>query len=201
MTLALPSAAAPVPKRQAMVAVGVLSGAAITLMGGMLSVWLRFRAAAPTRESSDGLYTIKDWLPKDITIPEVAANTMLVTFFALLLMAQWASYSAKRGHDSHRSLALLVTFGLGAAIVNAQIAVYSQMGIGVRDGAYQSMFYAITATMLILVVVGMAFTAVAWFRSVGGRRDDVEVVNAHALYWYVLTGIFVALWFVVYVQK
>ncbi|MCE2854095.1 MAG: cytochrome c oxidase subunit 3 [Ilumatobacteraceae bacterium] len=201
MTLALPSAAAPVPKRQAMVAVGVLSVAAITLMGGMLSVWLRFRAAAPTRESSDGLYTIKDWLPKDITIPEVAANTMLVTFFALLLMAQWASYSAKRGHDSHRSLALLVTFGLGAAIVNAQIAVYSQMGIGVRDGAYQSMFYAITATMLILVVVGMAFTAVAWFRSVGGRRDDVEVVNAHALYWYVLTGIFVALWFVVYVQK
>jgi heme/copper-type cytochrome/quinol oxidase subunit 3 len=184
-----------------MVAVGVLSVAAITLMGGMLSVWLRFRAAAPTRESSDGLYTIKDWLPKDITIPEVAANTMLVTFFALLLMAQWASYSAKRGHDSHRSLALLVTFGLGAAIVNAQIAVYSQMGIGVRDGAYQSMFYAITATMLILVVVGMAFTAVAWFRSVGGRRDDVEVVNAHALYWYVLTGIFVALWFVVYVQK
>jgi heme/copper-type cytochrome/quinol oxidase subunit 3 len=201
MTLALPSAAAPVTKRQAMVAVGVLSVAAITLMGGMLSVWLRFRAAAPTRESSDGLYTIKDWLPKDITIPEVAANTMLVTFFALLLMAQWASYSAKRGHDSHRSLALLVTFGLGAAIVNAQIAVYSQMGIGVRDGAYQSMFYAITATMLILVVVGMAFTAVAWFRSVGGRRDDVEVVNAHALYWYVLTGIFVALWFVVYVQK
>ena len=201
MTLALPSAAAPVPKRQAMVAVGVLSVAAITLMGGMLSVWLRFRAAAPTRKTSDGLYTIKDWLPKDITIPEVAANTMLVTFFALLLMAQWASYSAKRGHDSHRSLALLVTFGLGAAIVNAQIAVYSQMGIGVRDGAYQSMFYAITATMLILVVVGMAFTAVAWFRSVGGRRDDVEVVNAHALYWYVLTGIFVALWFVVYVQK
>lgn len=201
MTLALPSAAAPAPKRQAMVAAGVLSVAAITLMGGMLSTWLRFRAAAPTRESSDGLYIIKDWLPKDIAIPEVAANTMLVTFFALLLMVQWACYSAKRGHDSHRSLALLVTFGLGAAIVNAQIAVYSQMGIGVRDGAYQSMFYAITATMLLLVVVGMAFTAVAWFRSVGGRRDDIEVVNAHALYWYVLTTIFVALWFVVYVQK
>lgn len=201
MTLALPSAAAPAPKRQAMVAAGVLSVAAVTLMGGMLSTWLRFRAAAPTRESSDGLYIIKDWLPKDITIPEVAANTMLVTFFALLLMVQWACYSAKRGHDSHRSLALLVTFGLGAAIVNAQIAVYSQMGIGVRDGAYQSMFYAITATMLLLVVVGMAFTAVAWFRSVGGRRDDIEVVNAHALYWYVLTTIFVALWFVVYVQK
>jgi hypothetical protein len=47
----------------------------------------------------------------------------------------------------------------------------------------------------------MVFTAVTWFRSVGGRRDDVEVVNAHALYWYVLTAIFVALWFVVYVQK
>jgi hypothetical protein len=27
------------------------------------------------------------------------------------------------------------------------------------------------------------------------------VMSAHALYWYFLTAVFVALWFVVYVQK
>jgi hypothetical protein len=29
----------------------------------------------------------------------------------------------------------------------------------------------------------------------------MQVVSAHALYWYVLTGINMALWFLVYVQK
>ena len=38
-------------------------------------------------------------------------------------------------------------------------------------------------------------------RSVGGRSDDTQVVTAHALYWYVLTAAFTAVWFLVYVQK
>jgi cytochrome c oxidase subunit 3 len=36
---------------------------------------------------------------------------------------------------------------------------------------------------------------------VGGRLDDTRVASAHALYWYVLTAAFTAVWFVVYVQK
>jgi len=171
------------------------------MMAGMLAMWMKFRAAAPVRESSDGFYLIKDWLPEAIKIPEVAANTMFVTFFVACFMAQWAVYSARRDDARHRSMALGITAAVGIAIVNAQIAVWSQMGIGVRDGAYQSMFYAITGTMLVLVAIGIAFSAAAFFRSVGGRGDDMQVVSAHALYWYVLTGINMALWFLVYVQK
>jgi cytochrome c oxidase subunit 3 len=85
--------------------------------------------------------------------------------------------------------------------VNAQVAVYAQMGIGLADGQFQTMFYAITGTMLLLVVGGMAFSLVAFFRSVGGRDNDIDVVNAHAFYWYFLTAAFAVVWFVVYVQK
>ena len=63
------------------------------------------------------------------------------------------------------------------------------------------MFYAVTGTMAVLIAIGMAFSAVAFFRSVGGRDDDQQVVSAHALYWYFCTAAFVAMWFVVYVQK
>jgi len=98
-------------------------------------------------------------------------------------------------------LALLITFILGIAIVNAQLAVYAQMGIGIADGEYQSMFYAITGTMLLLVIGGIVFSAVAFFRSIGGRNDDSHVIAAHALYWYFLTVAFTAVWFFVYVQK
>ena len=200
MTLALLSAQAPAPRRQLMVAVGLASAAVATLVGGMLATWLRMRAAAPLREDSAG-ELIKDWLPADIAIPEVASNVMLVSFAFVCLMAQWAVYSAKRDDSRHRSMALGITFVMGLAIVNAQVAVWIQMGIGVADGTYQAMFYAITGTVLVLVLSAMVFSAVAWFRSVGGRVDDIRVVSAHALYWYVITAAFAALWFVVYVQK
>ena len=201
MTLALPSAPQQAPRRQALVATAFVAASAAMLMAGMLAMWLKFRAGAPTRESSDALKIIKDWMPADVTIPEVAANTMFVTFPVVALMSQWAVYSAKRKDSQHRSLALAIVAVLGVAIVNAQIAVYAQMEIGLADGAFQTMFYAITGTMLLLVAGGIAFTIVALFRSIGGRDDDQQVISAHALYWYSLTAIFTAMWFVVYVQK
>jgi heme/copper-type cytochrome/quinol oxidase subunit 3 len=201
MTLALPSAPAPAPRRQLFVATALVVSAAAMLIAGMLGMWMRFRAGAPVRTSSDGLEQIKDWLPAAIKIPEVAANTMMATFPFAALMTQWAVYATKRRDGQHRSLALFITFVLGIAIVNAQLAVYAQMGIGVADGEYQSMFYAITGTMLLLVIGGIVFSAVAFFRSIGGRNDDSHVIAAHALYWYFLTVAFTAVWFFVYVQK
>ncbi|MFM7263894.1 MAG: cytochrome c oxidase subunit 3 [Acidimicrobiales bacterium] len=201
MTLALPSAAPRSPRRQVFVATALASSGAAMILVGMCSIWMKFRAAAPLRESSDGFYMIKDWLPADIAIPEVAANTMWVTFMAACLFAQWAVYSAHRNDSRHRSMALGLTALMGVAIINAQVGVWSKMGIGVGDGAYQSMFYAITGTVIVLVAVGIAFTAATLFRSIGGRADDTQVVSAHALYWYVLTAAFTLVWFLVYVQK
>jgi cytochrome c oxidase subunit 3 len=201
MSIALPSVAPRAPRRQVFVATAIVSSGMAMMVAGMLGVWMKFRAAAPLRASSDGLYQIKDWLPKDITIPEVAANTMFITFFVACLMAQWAVYSARRNDSGHRSMALGITAVIGVAIVNAQVAVWSQMDIGVRDGAYQTMFYAITGTVVVLVIAGIAFSVAAFFRSFGGRADDQQVVSAHALYWYVLTAVFTAVWFLVYVQK
>jgi cytochrome c oxidase subunit 3 len=201
MTLALPSAPARSPRHQVFVATALASAAAGMLLAGMLAIWMKFRAGAPTRPSPDGIKMIKDWMSKDITVPEVAANTMFATFPVAALMAQWAVYSAKRRDSQHRSLALAIVFVLGIAIVNAQVAIYAQMEVVFNDKNYAPLFYAITGTMLALVVAGMVFTAVTFFRSVGGRDDDQQVVSAHALYWYFLTAAFTAMWFFVYVQK
>jgi cytochrome c oxidase subunit 3 len=201
MSLALPAAPQQSSRRQLLVSTALVAAGAAMLMAGMIAMWMKFRAGAPTRESSDGLRIIKDWMPESITIPEVAANTMFATFPFAALMAQWAVYSAKRRDGGHRSLALVITFGLGIAIVNAQIAIYLQMELGLAEGAFQTLFYAITGTMMFLVIAGMAFTAVTFFRSIGGRDDDQQVVSAHALYWYFLTAAFTAVWFFVYVQK
>lgn len=190
-----------VMRRPALVLAGLLSAISAMLMGSMLAIWLDFRSSAPLRESPDGSKMLRDWLPENIKIPEVATNTMMMTFVITCVMAQWAVYSLRRNDSKHASLALGVVFLTEIALVNAQLAVYSQMGIGVRDGGYMTMFYAITATMLLIIIVCMGFTLLALFRSMAGRAGDRDLVSAHALYCYSVSAIFAAMWLVVYVQK
>lgn len=201
MTVALVEPPPTAPRHQILLATAGAASAAMMLMFGMLGIWLRFRDAAPLRASSDGAKMIRDWLPADIKIPEVVTNTMLITLVMTCVIAQWAVYATRRSDSSHASLALAIVALFGVATINAQMAVYVQMGIGVRDGAYQTMFYAITGTMTALLASGVVFSLVALFRALAGRLGDRQVMSAHALYWYVLTAVFTAMWFIVYVQK
>jgi cytochrome c oxidase subunit 3 len=198
--LALPPASQPAPRRQTFVGTAVAGAAGLMLIGGMLATWLKFRADAPVRESMKRGF-IKDWMPAKIVVPEVAANMILIGLFVICIMAQWAVYSAKRNDRTHTGLALGVTALLALASINAQIFIWTQMGVGARDGAFHSMFYAVTGTMTALLLSGLVYTAVSAFRYLGGRTKEVELVSAHALYWYFLTAAFSALWFVIYVQK
>ncbi|MHB1129727.1 MAG: cytochrome c oxidase subunit 3 [Ilumatobacteraceae bacterium] len=188
-------------RHQILLATAAAGSAALMLMFGMLAIWLRFRDDAPLRGSSNGVKMIRDWLPADIKIPEVATNTMLITLVMICVIAQWAVYATRRSDSSHAYLALAIVAVLGIAAINAQVAVYVQMGMGVRDGKYQTLFYAITGTMTALFVSGVVFSLVALFRALAGRLGDRQVMSAHALYWYVLTVAFSAMWFIVYVQK
>ena len=196
----LPAGAPPAARNTILVGVGAVAVAGTMLMYGMLAVWFKFRDAAPLRAAKNGKL-IRDWLPADIAIPEVVTNTLMITMVVTCVMAQWAVYSAKRNDSSHAGLALLVTSMLGIAAINGQVAVYVQMGIGLTDGPYQTMFYAVTGTMLFLLVTGLAFSLATMFRVYAGRVRDHQVVSAHALYWYFLATAFLAMWFVVYVQK
>ncbi|CAB4591718.1 unannotated protein [freshwater metagenome] len=198
--LALPPAPTAPARRQVFVGTALAIASSTTLLGGMLATWLQFRADAPVRESAKrGL--IRDWMPEKIIVPEVAANMMVIGLCVVCIMAQWAVYSAKRVDRTHAGLAFGLTAMFGLMVVNAQVFIWTQMGVAVNDGAFHTMFYAITGTMTLLMVAGIVFTAVAAFRFLGGRTKELEVVSASALYWYFLTAAFTAMWFVVYVQK
>lgn len=199
---ALPPGPRPAPRRQVFVGTSLAIVAGTMLVGSMTALWLRFRAAAPVRPGEPGERDIiKDWMPADIVVPEVAANMALIGFAVACVMAQWAVYAAHRHYRSQVGLALGMTFLMGLASLNAQVFIWAEMGVGVNDGAFHSMFYAATGTMAALVVAGLVYTAVAAFRYLGGRTRSTEYISAHALYWYFLAAAFALVWFVIYVQK
>jgi len=119
----------------------------------------------------------------------------------LCFFAQWAVYSARRQDRGHTGLALSVVAILALSFINAQAFVYSQMEVELAEGAYGALFYAVTGTMMALVIIGLIFTVVAAFRTLGGRDWQSEIVSAHALYWYFAAAAYSAVWFVVYVTK
>ena len=195
--LALPTAAPPAPRRQMLVGTAIGCVAAGSLIGAMLALWMRFR--------TDALHSTSHlWIPKGIKVPLVPANTMLLAFVPICVFAQWAVYAARRDARSHTAMALGLVGVLGVAVVNAQAFIYARMKLPIDDKgatAFNSMFYALTGTFTALVIIGIGFSAITAFRYLGGRTSDREIVSAHALYWYFLSAVFFALWFVVYVTK
>jgi len=192
VTLALPAAAAPAPRRQVFVATALAGVAGTMMIGGMLAIWVLLR---------DRVVSAGERFPDSYIIPEVPSNVMLITVWSLCLFAQWAVYSARRSDRGHTALALGVVFLMGLAYVNAQAFVYVDMGVVLADSAYGALFYAVTGTMAALVIAGLVYTVVAAFRSLGGRDREVELISAHAMYWYFIAAAYSAVWFVVYVTK
>lgn len=190
---ALPAGPAPAPRNQLLVGTTLASIAMVMLTGGMLAVWAVKRSSAIEAGQS--------WLPSGVTVPEVPTNVMLIAFPALCSFAQWAVWAAKRDDRANTVFALGTTAFVALLIFNAQAFVWSQMGVAVGEGEYGSMFFAITGTFAALMVVGILFTGVTAFRYLAGRTREREILTAHAIFWYAMTAVYSAIWFLVYVTK
>jgi len=190
--LALPPAPAPSPKRQVLIGTALFVAVALMLVGSLSGLWFKFRNNAGSA----------NWKPDKLVIPEVATNVMWITVIFACVIVQWAVYSAKRADRPHTTLALAIAFLLGLAMLNSQAYVWRVAELPVKgDTAYNTMFYAFTGTVFGLIIVGLVYTAVAAFRSLGGRDKDRELLSGLALYWYFLAAAFSVVWFVVYVTK
>lgn len=190
---ALPAAAPPAPQRQMLVGVSLAVVTMVMLTGSMLAIW-----ALQRREALD---TTGSWLPNGVTIPEVPTNVMLIAFVGICVFGQWAVWSAKRDDRGHTVLALGCTALVALLVVNAQAFVYYRMEVAIADGTYAVMFYALTGMFMLLMIIGIVFTTVAAFRYIGGRSGDQEILVSHAIYWYAMSAVFAAIWFLVYVTK
>lgn len=180
------------PRRQVLVGTVLACGAMVMLTGGMLAVWSEQRTNFVERDGN--------WLPSGTVIPEVAANVALIGFIAVCSFAQWAVWAVKRQDRAHAAFAFATTLLTAIMIINAQAFIFADIGLGIGDGAYATMFYSVTGMFTLLMIIGVIFTSVAAFRSIGGRSDN-EIVAAQAIYWYTMSAIYAAIWFVVYITK
>jgi heme/copper-type cytochrome/quinol oxidase subunit 3 len=197
--LALPPAPAPARRRTLLAATAFTSAALLTFFGGLIAIYIRVRDDAGGSTAA--------WFPKKVKVPEVPANTILFIMLAAVITSQWAVYSSRRANRRDTAVALSLLAVLALAALNAQIFIFKAMGVPAVSAEsktpFNAMFYTITGAFFTALLVGMVMAAVGAFRSLGGRyrSDDTEAISATALYWYVLSFAFIAIWFFVYVGK
>lgn len=142
-------------------------------------------------------------LPEGTVLPLTPGNMGFTTLLMSTITMAWIVHALRRDDRTHAYLGLGVTILLGAAFINSTVYLYQQLALGVTTSGTSALLYAVTGTHLVMVFVGLVFTAVMGFQALGGQLTgrDAEGMSAAALYWYVTVAVYAAVWYGIYITK
>lgn len=190
-------APAPPPRRPRVLLIGAAFGgvASSLVVLTMLGVYLALRA--------DRIAAGVPALPDGVVLPLTPGNMGMVTLLMSAVTMAWMVYALRMADRVHAYLALVVTLVLGVAFINSTVYLYQQLAMGFTTSATSGLLYAVTGAHLVMVVVGLVFTAVMGFHALGGQLTgrDAEGMSAAALYWYLIVAVYAAVWYGVYITK
>jgi heme/copper-type cytochrome/quinol oxidase subunit 3 len=184
----------PAPQRPRVLFVGtyLAVGAVAMAYAGLIGAYLASRAA------SDGA-----WFPDTVTIPLSPPNMAAVTLLMSCVALHWARYSIKNDDRPNAYVALGLTLLLGLAFINSAVYLFTQMGATIGGTVSELFLFAIGGFHITTLVVGIVFVALMAFRTLGGQYSgrDNEGLTAAAVYWDVVTVLYLVSWLAVYVTK
>jgi cytochrome c oxidase subunit 3 len=152
-----------------------------------------------------GIYTAAQagqrvWPPRSIPLPDIGVPTAGAVLLVLSAIPMaLAVRTVRRGGGKRIRAWLLLTFLLGLSFCVLQIAGYSEVGFGIHDGIYASLFYVMTGLGLAHVVGGLVFIGLVGQQALAGelalRRDPAEAL---AIYWFFVVLLGLALYVAFY---
>ena len=151
--------------------------------------YFTIRAAAPS------------WPPKGIPALEIGVPAILTTILvSSSVVLQIGVRSIRRG-DLGRALVWLgATIALGVAFLGLQFYDYTQLGFGVKDGTFGTLFYVMTGLHMAHVFGGVVFLGLVFGQGKGGHlsRTRHESLEAAAIYWHFVDVVWICLFTVFY---
>jgi cytochrome c oxidase subunit 3 len=144
----------------------------------------------------------KTWPPKGIPKPGLGVSGVATALIVISALAVHAGVGAIRRGQARRLVGfLVVTLVLGLAYAALQLVELQDVGFGVDNGPYASLFYVLTGLALAHVVGGVVFLGMLVYRTASGqlaarRQDPAE---AAAVYWYFVIIVAVVLYLAFYV--
>jgi cytochrome c oxidase subunit 3 len=137
-----------------------------------------------------GYYAIrgiaKVWPPPGIPHLKIDIATILtVILVTSSVIVQLSLRSIRRGDQRRAVIFLGITIALGIVFLLLQLYDYSQLGFGVKDGTFGTLFYVMTGIHMAHVLGGVVFLSLVFGQAVSGVLSPAnhDSLAAGAIYW------------------
>jgi len=137
-----------------------------------------------------GYFTIRAnaevWPPRGIPHLEIGIATVLTVILVTSSVVIQLSLRSIRNGDDRRAVVFLgLTIALGVVFLILQAYDYSQLGFGVKDGTFGTLFYVMTGIHMAHVFGGVVFLVLVFGQAARGRLSAAnhDSLAAGAIYW------------------
>jgi cytochrome c oxidase subunit 3 len=152
-----------------------------------------------------GYFTIKAnapaWPPPEVPHLKIEIAAILtVILIASSVTVQMALRSTRGGSSRRATIWLGTTIVLGICFLGLQLYDYSQLGFGLKDGPFGTLFYVMTGIHMAHVVGGVVFLSLVFGQATRGRLspEHHDPLAAGAIYWDFVDVVWVCLFVVFY---
>lgn len=177
-------------RRQTVVGAAFAAASSAMLVVLLLGNYLEIRSA------SDNFFD-------GVSMPLAQPNVMFWGLGLSVLSIQWAVWAIARDERSQAYWAIGITALLGLSFLNSTWYLMSQSDLAVGVQPEAGATFAVVGAHVAMVLVGLLMVAVMAFRTFGGQFSSryPDGWSAAALYWHTTVGVYVLVWYAVYVTK
>jgi cytochrome c oxidase subunit 3 len=190
-------AAAPEVARPRLLLLGTAFASLATTMGfaSLIGLYVATRA--------DVIQSGGTWLPTGVTIPLTQPNMMMFTLVFSAATLAWATQAMRNDDRPNFYIACSITLLLGFGFLAQTGYLLSLMEIEIESSDRAPLFFAVIGTHMAIMLAAMAYLAGMTLRALGGNYNarDLEGIYGASMFWYTTVGLYLVLWFAVYIIK
>ena len=165
----------------------------VMFFGGLFATYFNARASAGGH-----------WGPPEpghLDLPLAAVLTAVLVASSFTM--QFGVWAIRRGDQGKLRLWTMITLGLGILFLAGQLYDYSQLGFGVSDGLFGTVFYTLTGFHGAHVFGGVVGLTIVLARTMRGQftaRNHVAV-EAVSMYWHFVDVVWIFVFSTIYLLR
>jgi cytochrome c oxidase subunit III len=166
----------------------------VMFFGGLFATYFNARASVPAGE----------WHPPpgghlDLALAAVLTAVLVSSSFTM----QFGVWAIRRGDTGKLKMWTAITLGLGILFLAGQLYDYSQLGFGIADGVFGTVFYTLTGFHGAHVFGGAVGLTIVLARAIRGQfsaRNHVAV-EAVSMYWHFVDVVWIGVFTTIYLLR
>jgi len=165
----------------------------VMFFGGLFATYFNARA------STTGTWGPPEGGHLDLPLAAVLTAVLVASSFTM----QFGVWAIRRGDQGKLRLWTAITLGLGILFLAGQLYDYSQLGFGVGDGVFGTVFYTLTGFHGAHVFGGVVGLTIVLARTTRGQftaRNHVAV-EAVSMYWHFVDVVWIFVFSTIYLLR